>query len=376
MLKLMATVSLVALVGCSSSGGGDIPRELAPNSPSQGADQGDEQPLEEDGSVAGGGTSSAGGSSVDDEDTPGNIVPGDNSSTDLVEIDSAPNSNGGDEIPDPNEETLAGDTAFENAQAGVESLPLDGDDESTDNLPTFNLDGSVGRSSFSEQPATATSGRIVRGTINGETFSVNLDQNTDENGGVFISEEGNIIVPDGRSQEDILLDTASENTNLNITPFIVGTNFDSDAEPTLSNAGFIIEGNLPPTADLPSQANYSGRTAVISLESIADTTPEDPNPYTSSNFTATATFGQTNTFNGSLTDPINGESVATIKADISGNTFNGTITDNAGEGSISLDGGFFGPNAEEVAGAGSGVLDGDQFSIGLLGSRTDNVPTN
>ena len=264
------------------------------------------------------------------------------------------------------------------AQEALQNLPTTNEAESSENLPTFNIDGSVGSSSFSEITTDPVTGeRTITGTINGEAFTVDLDQNTEENGGVFVSEEENLLVPDGTTQDELFgVSARSEDVNLNITPFITGTDFDNDNEPTFNSVGFIIEGNLTPVSDLPAQATYSGRASVINLESIQRTTEESPNPFMTSDFTATATFGQTNTLTGSLTDRTNGANFATIDADITGNTFSGSVTDNAGPGSVSLDGGFFGPNADEIAGAGSGVIDGERTSIGLVGSRTDNVPVN
>ena len=293
--------------------------------------------------------------------------------------DNASDTGAADDTASSGDDSSNDDTAVNvsPAQEAVQSLPTTSEAETSNNLPTFNLDGSVGQTSFSRITTDPETGdRTITGTINGEAFTIDLDQNTASNGGVFVSEEGTIIVPDDMAREELFSNTPrAEGVNLHIIPFITGTDFDNDNAPTFNSAGFIIEGNLTEVSDLPSQATYSGRASSISIESIGRTTEDDPNPYTTSNFTATATFGQTNTLNGSLSDRTNGNDVATINAEITGNTFSGTITDNEGAGSTTLDGGFFGPNADAIAGAGTGNIDGEQIVIGIDGVRTD-IPLN
>lgn len=245
------------------------------------------------------------------------------------------------------------------------------------NAPAFNLDGSVGTASFTEPTVDPDTGnQIGIATINGEEFVFNLSQNTDENGGVFISEDGRLLIPD--NIEENIFGGEVDTVEVILTPFVTGTNFDNDQAATFNNAGFAIEGNRTAVDELPAQANYSGSITVTTLENIANTTndPDNENPFDRSNFTATATFGQTNTLAGSVTDVEDGSNVATIQADITGNTFSGSVTDNNGAGSTSLDGGFFGPNAHDIAGSGSGVVDGNRTLLGLIGTRTDNVPVN
>ena len=143
----------------------------------------------------------------------------------------------------------------------------------------------------------------------------------------------------------------------------------------ITNVGISIDGALTAVDELPAQASYSGQVVTIQPSDLSGAqNPEDAR--TNSDFTATATFGQTNTLTGSVFDQTDGANVATIEADITGNTFSGNVTDNGGNGSTSLDGGFFGQNAEAIAGAGSGVIGGERTSIGLVGTRTDNVPVN
>ena len=170
---------------------------------------------------------------------------------------------------------------------------------------------------------------------------------------------------------------------------VIGEGLDSRSTSSIDNFGFllgVVDDNgdgitNTPLDQLPAQANYAGRFLIISEQTIANGTPDDPNEdldnidlIEQAEFTAVATFGQTNTLEGSVLDE--GNRVGEIDADITGNTFAGTVNEIDGEGSATLNGGFFGVNGQEILGSGSGVINGEQSAIAIEGSRTDNMPTN
>jgi hypothetical protein len=275
-------------------------------------------------------------------------------------------------IPPVAPPTTAGETAFANAQEGLQNLPTfdpnsSNNQQSTD-TPTFNSDGSVGRATLRVSDDGLETLTL---NVNGEEFTVT---NSQSQSGFIVSDDGRLtaIGPDqtglpnlrGVVNSAILIQTENPIENRTLP-----------GADEIENIAISIDGALTPIADLPAQATYSGGFVVVSSSSVAGASqPEGAG--TNGTFNATATFGQTNELTGNLFDGNDNANVATIQADITGNTFNGTITDNEGAGTTSLDGGFFGQNAEAIAGAGTGEVEGETISIGLIGTRTDNVPIN
>jgi hypothetical protein len=218
--------------------------------------------------------------------------------------------------------------------------------------------------------------------IDGEEFT--FDRNRFDN--VLVSEDNTIAILGITETEQ---GRASRVSNV----FLVGEGVDqleqTDID-SISNFGFLVSQDavggadairVTPVDDLPAQATYSGRFFSISERSIAEATPEfnEQNPtgddfVFEDRFEVTATFGQTNELTGSAFSD-EGQ-FATIDADITGNTFSGTVTDGDGRGGTSLNGGFFGEDAREILGSGSGTVNGNSVAISIEGTRTDNVPVN
>ena len=217
--------------------------------------------------------------------------------------------------------------------------------------------------------------------IDGEEFTFNRNRFDD----VLVSEDNTV---------GILRITETEQGRASRVSgvFLVGNGIDrleqTDID-SISNFGFVLSQDagganairVTPVDDLPAQATYSGRFFSISQNTIVEATQEfdERNPtgddfIFEDRFDATATFGQTNTLEGSVFDE--GNRVAEINADITGNTFAGTVNGLDDESSATLNGGFFGVNGQEILGSGSGVLNGEQSAIAIEGSRTDNVPIN
>ena len=276
-------------------------------------------------------------------------------------------------LPEDNTPTAAGATAFASAEEGLQDLPTF-DPASTNNvqstdIPTFNSDGSVGRTTLR---VSDDGQETLTLNVNGEDFRVT---NSQSQSGFIVSDDGRLtaIGPDqtglpnlsGVVNSAILIQTENPIENRTLP------NADE-----IENIAITIDGALTPVEDLPAQAAYSGGIVVVAADRLAGASQPDDDAISNGSFTAIATFGQTNELSGTLTNDNNPSGFATIQADITGNTFSGTVNDNEGGGSAPLDGGFFGQNAQAIAGAGTGEVNGRNISIGLVGSRTDNAPTN
>ena len=272
--------------------------------------------------------------------------------------------------------STAGETAFASGQEGIENSPTFDPSSSSNvqstNAPTFNSDGSVGRTTITESDDGL---ETVNVSINGEDFTFT---NTEAQSGFFKSDDGRLTVigPDQIGVPNIggVVSVAAFIQTEN--PIQNGTLPDA---PEITNVGISIDGALTAVDELPAQASYSGQAVFIQPSDLSGVqNSEDARAI--NDFTATATFGQTNALTGSILENSDGPGEptieATIEATITGNTFSGNITGNDGTGFTSLDGGFFGQNAEAIAAAGVGESDGENFSVGLVGTRTDNVPVN
>ncbi len=172
--------------------------------------------------------------------------------------------------------------------------------------------------------------------------------------------------------------------------FVIGEDLDSSDPTRIDNVGFLVGAGAndnndiinTPIDQLPAQATYGGnfyriseRTATEGSDNLPDNaTPTAEDLIENDQFTATATFGETNELVGSVIS--NGDRVGEIEADITGNTFVGSVSGLDGEGTATLNGGFFGENGQEILASGSGTIDGQASAVALIGDRTDNVPTN
>lgn len=144
--------------------------------------------------------------------------------------------------------------------------------------------------------------------------------------------------------------------------YFKGTNLLRSNE-RISQVGAILDGDLTPTANLPAIANYRGTW------NAAAAAPGAVGFGEVGNFTATADFGPRQKVTGNFRDT-RGQNVAALDAKINGNEFSGEFSDPSGAGeTIDINGGFFGPNAEEIAGAGAVVDGSDKIAVSFIGSR-------
>ena len=143
--------------------------------------------------------------------------------------------------------------------------------------------------------------------------------------------------------------------------YVQGSNLFTPTE-RVSNVGAIIDGNLTPVQNLPAVAVYRGtwNGAIIENNQVSAIGG-------GGNFTATADFGPRQEVTGTLRD--GASTLFNIDADINGNEFSGTLNSSTNQPVLPVQGGFFGPNAEEIAGAAAGSINGAQVGVSFIGNR-------
>jgi len=116
---------------------------------------------------------------------------------------------------------------------------------------------------------------------------------------------------------------------------------------------------------LPSTAFYRGNWNAVATDGPRITDVDGGEVGT---FSATADFGARQEVTGTLRNNT-GQTAARLNGDIEGNQFTGTLSDTTSSRLGDVNGGFYGPNAEEIAGAGAFEDGQDKLAISFIGSR-------
>ena len=201
--------------------------------------------------------------------------------------------------------------------------------------------------------ATATNSQTQRVTVGGRTYTVTrspIEPSISSNDNLILVESGFSGIRDGQ--------------HVATKFYFEGTNLQSRTG-RVSDVGAAIIGDLTPEQNLPAFATYRGQWngAVVDGTSVQNTGATRVG-----SFSATADFGPRQKVNGTFRD-IDGLTAARLDADITGNQFSGSFSDQTSNTVGDIKGGFFGPNAEEIAGVGAVSDDDDKIAISFIGSR-------
>jgi hypothetical protein len=189
-------------------------------------------------------------------------------------------------------------------------------------------------------------------TINGHVFQVALYGQLDGN-----------YVPSGNTAVTLEIDDAS------LTMFIKNYQAAYDAGQNVTNYTYdgyaiIATGRETSTDHLPTViAQYKGGWFLISGANSANSGSVGGS---SGQFTATVDFNAKTL--AAVVQDFSNSTVATATAKISGNKFIGTATGSNFNGEII--GGFYGPNAEQIAGVGHGLSSSENAELGFIGTQS------
>ena len=168
-----------------------------------------------------------------------------------------------------------------------------------------------------------------------------------------IANNDDLGLPDG---EHVKLRVVAAGSNLGLENSLV------------TDIAVATDGDLTPVANLPASAEYRGSYMAATLTSVNDAGDAAGSVDSGGAFSATATFGATNTITGTLNDGT--ADIGAISGTITDNRFSATVNGQNGvTGSGTLAGGFYGPGAEEIAGSGSGQFQGEDTVIAVIGQK-------
>lgn len=212
-----------------------------------------------------------------------------------------------------------------------------------------------GVTTFSSQRDSATSTTV---TVGDKTYQVSTNPNTVP--GIQSSASGDFVYAPSGSVD------ISSGSFVDTSLFVKGSDLTNPAgSGRVTDVGAAINGTLTPVENLPSVAFYRGEWNAVATDGP---TAGAVGLGQIGNFSATADFGSRQDVSGTFRDD-SGQTVLRLDADITGNEFAGTFSDTSNNEVSSVNGGFFGPNAEEIAGV-SAARDGDDaIAVGFIGSR-------
>ena len=207
-----------------------------------------------------------------------------------------------------------------------------------------------GESGFSSTPLSNNTQRV---TVGGRTYTVTrspIEPNVSANNNLILVESGFSGIRDGQ--------------HVATKFYFEGTGLQTQTG-RVTDVGAAIIGDLTPEQNLPASANYRGQWNGAVAEG---TSVQNTGATRVGSFSATADFGPRQKVNGTFRDT-DGLIAARLDADITGNQFSGSFSDQTSNTVGDIKGGFFGPNAEEIAGVGAVSEDDDKIAISFIGSR-------
>lgn len=145
--------------------------------------------------------------------------------------------------------------------------------------------------------------------------------------------------------------------------YFLGSNLTNSRTARATSVGATVTGTLTPVQNLPSVAVYSGN-----WNSGLTQNGRPIGAGEIGRFSATANFGQRKEVTGTFRDNT-GQTIIRMDADIKGNQFEGKFKDTSNRNISDVEGGFFGPNAEEIAGASSVTQAGEGIAISFIGTK-------
>lgn len=212
---------------------------------------------------------------------------------------------------------------------------------------------------------TSLTGYLKSATgANDEDITVVEDENgitVDTGTKVYTFASGSSVSNDGTIR--VLQDLEISQSNVSITPLQIGADLGSGGD--VQDVAVGVVGNKTLESDLPSgEVNYAGTYLVGSVEvgEVGGNTDFSNDESDARSFTAIADFGAAKTITAAFSD--DGKSVD-MNGTITGNSFSGTVAIPDGP-TLASSGGFYGPQAAEIAGTVSGQISEDNGTFDII----------